>query len=90
LLGELSNIVADNRDTLVELYQGGGGHWSSHPEQAVQRRKAPHDAIMFFRTALWPHLRVSTDPYGLKHYTSRMGDFLAAIPVGFAHRWRKA
>ena len=31
LLGKLSNIIADNRDTLIELHQRCGGHWSFLP-----------------------------------------------------------
>ena len=33
LLGELSDIVADNHNAFIELHQGRGGHSSSLPEQ---------------------------------------------------------
>ena len=36
LLGEFSNIAADNRDAFIELHQGRAGHWSSLSEQTVE------------------------------------------------------
>ena len=76
LLSELSNIVADNRDTFIELYQGRGGHSSFLPEQAVQRQGAPHKASIF-----------SEPPFA--RLALRRPSGWGMLRRAAAHRWRK-